>query len=59
MALPPTGSTIRQYADVSVFFSGPSTNVTMSTLGNYISITSGNQVSLSASFGGIGPPQYP
>lgn len=59
MALPPTGSTIRQYADVSVYFSGPSTNVTMSTLGAYIGISAQSTVSLSASFGGIGPPDYP
>lgn len=53
MALPPTGSTIRQYADVSVYFGGPSTNVTMSTLGAYIGISAQSTISLSASFGGI------
>jgi hypothetical protein len=59
MALPATGTAMRQYADVSVFFSGPSTNVALGTLGAYISITVGNQISLSSSFGGIGPPDYP
>ena len=59
MALPPTGSTMRQYADVSVFFSGPSTTVQMSVLGAYIGISSGNTVSLSSSFAGLGPPDWP
>ncbi len=52
MALPATGTTIRQYADVSVYFGGPASNVTLSLLGTYVGITAGNTVSLSASFGG-------
>lgn len=52
MALPATGSTIRQYADVSVYFGGPSTTVKLSALGVYVGITAGAVVSLSSSFGG-------
>ncbi len=52
MALPATGATIRQYADVSVYFGGPSTTVTLSGLGTYVGITAGAVVNLSASFGG-------
>lgn len=52
MALPATGATIRQYADVSVYFGGPSTTVTLSALGVYVGITAGAIVRLSTSFGG-------
>jgi hypothetical protein len=52
MALPATGTSIRQYADVSVYFGGPSTNVAISLLGTYIGITAGNTISLSSSVGG-------
>jgi hypothetical protein len=52
MALPATGSTIRQYADVSVYFGGPAVNVSLSTLGIFVGISSGNTVLLSQSFGG-------
>lgn len=52
MALPATGTTIRQYADVSVYFGGPASNVTLSLLGTYVGITAGATVLLSASFGG-------
>jgi hypothetical protein len=53
MALPPTGSTIRLYGDISVYFSGPSSNVALGFLGTYIGIATGNQISMSSSFGGF------
>lgn len=52
MALPATGATIRQYADVSVYFGGPASNVALSVLGVYVGITAGATVLLSQSFGG-------
>jgi len=51
MALPATGDTITM-SQVRNYFGGSSTPITMSGLGAYISITAGNTVSLSASFGG-------
>lgn len=41
------------------FFGGSATPITMSFLGTYISVTVGNTVNLSASFGGLGPPDWP
>lgn len=52
MPLPATGSAIRQYADVSVYFGGPATTVRLSVLGTYVGIASTATVRLSASFGG-------
>lgn len=52
MALPATGTTMRQYANVSVYFGGPATTVRLSVLGTYVGIASGLTVRLSASFGG-------
>jgi len=51
MALPATGDTITM-SQVRNYFGGSSTPITMSGLGTYISITAGNTVSLSSSFGG-------
>jgi hypothetical protein len=52
MALPPTGSTIRLYADISVYFGGPSTTVSLGILGTYIGIATGNIITMSSTFGG-------
>lgn len=55
MALPATGTTIRLYADVRVYFVGVMAtplNITMSAMGTYVGITAGSTVNLSASFGG-------
>jgi hypothetical protein len=52
MPLPATGTTIRQYADVSVYFGGPATTVRLSVLGTYVGIAANATVRLSASFGG-------
>jgi hypothetical protein len=53
MALPPTGSTIRLYADISVYFGGPSTNVQLGFLGTYIGISVGTTITMSSTFGGL------
>ena len=55
MALPATGTAIRLYADVRVYFVGTMTtplNITMSAMGAYVGIAAGGTVNLSASFGG-------
>lgn len=58
MALPPTGSTITM-SQVRNFFGGAATPITMSFLGTYIGISVQSTVQLSASFGGLGPPDWP
>lgn len=58
MSLPNTGNTITM-TQVRDFFGGSATPITMSFLGTYISVTVGNTVNLSASFGGLGPPDWP
>lgn len=55
MALPPTGNTITML-EVRDFFSATYTPITMTQLGQEISITPGTIIPLSSTFGGIEPP---
>lgn len=53
MALPATGLTIRLYADISVYFAGPATNVSLNILANtYIGTALDTSTPMSSTFGG-------
>ena len=53
MALPATGLTIRLYADISVYFGGPATNVGLNALAvTYIGLGVSTTTPMSSTFGG-------
>jgi hypothetical protein len=53
MALPATGLTIRLYADISVYFGGPATNVRLNVLANtYLGVPLNTSTPMSSTFGG-------
>lgn len=53
MALPATNTTIRLRADISVYFGGPVTNVSLSALATtYLGRAVNSTVAMSAAFGG-------
>lgn len=55
MALPPTGNQITML-EVRDFFNATYTPITMTQLGQEISISPGTTILLSGTFGGIEPP---
>lgn len=60
MALPPTGSTISMSTIRNYFVAGGyASSYTISVLGTYIGISSGNTISMSSSFGGFYFPILP
>ena len=56
MALPPTGNTITML-EVRNYFSGSYTPITMTQLGQELSISPGTIIPLSQTFGGLGTPE--
>lgn len=56
MALPPTGNTITM-VEVRDYFNATYTPITMTQLGQEISISPGTTIALSETFGGLGTPR--
>ena len=53
VALPATGTTIRLYADISVHYAGPATNVRLNILANtYLGTALNASTPMSSTFGG-------
>jgi|TARA_B100000900_G_scaffold71179_1_gene56476 hypothetical protein len=60
MALPPTGDQITMSEIRNYFYNaGEASSYTISVLGTYIGVTSGDQISMSSTFGGYYFPTLP